>query len=716
MYRDVAQDREATPTDEDMLEDYIRNAYKYHDLLLTMGGRPTRAVLKEPIGKAIYEHDEIRIVDDREELHDTIALHENFTVHHWIKECARFGEELDRWQKFRDYQQVTEFEPLLKASFDPENTDQRLVKILVGLNDWREFQYYQQAEIGRATVLTWKTTRHMESIMREEATSDEPTASPEVQNGLEICFRQAFPQQQTLETSQIQLAWAESQIPEILAEACSLLEAACPLQRQLEMRLEKQVNALNQELKSLEAKPDCLMHAPHQSAGLAQRIAHWGSEMTRLMAEHWEWKMFLAWRETKPYTEKSTKNGEQETNGRLSDLQIWVDHVAYRKYQLDRTRSWVAGWVRLQRLRENDINTTPRDQGLFILENTISQIQAYVKKFQQDIHTAELQVRSAEQHLAELSSQRFSPATVRITQQSDKHPQLPLSPPGSELTDSISEDPKIVSLSSSPTQVHRLRGAANSHTNGIPDSVKSSNIPKKGRRTRAFGKNINKKQRATVTDVVAPDQVVVDNGNRMRDAPDSPYPGEAVGEREGAESTDHPTSDVQDTLMTDIQDPVNDRLPLVSKVNSKGRGTRIFRRLPSPTEQAPTSRKTRPAKKLETSSKVLKNTGKKLARKTKAFTEQQTMALLSAASIKDSPKDSLPLRRSQRLKEKAANPPFLSLPKVDVTETSYSQGRKKPKVQPRAVVSPQNTRQKKPEMPSNAVGPSQPSRQKRRKT
>ena len=706
MYRDVAQSREATPTDEDMLEYYIRDAYKYHDLLLEMGGRPTRAVLKEPTGKAIYEHDEIRIVDDRGELHGTIAPNENLTVHHWIKECARFEEELDRWQKFRDYQQVTELEPLLKASFDPENTDQRLVKILVGLNDWREFQYYLQAEICRVTVLTWKSTRHMESIMREEATSDEPAASPGVQNGLEICYRQVFPQQVTLENLQIQLAWAESQILEILAEACSLLEAACPLQRQLEMKLEKQVNALNQELMSLEARPDCLTQAPHQSAGLAQRIDYWGSEMTRLMAEHWEWKMFLAWRKPKPYTEESTKNGEQETNGRLSDLQIWVDHVAYRKYQLDRTRSWVAGWVRLQRLRENDINTTTRDRGLSILENTISQIQAYVKKFQQDIHTAELQVRSAEQHLAKLSSQRFSPATVRITQQSDKHPQLPLSPPGSELTDSIPEDPKIVSLSSSPTQVHRLRGSSKSHSNGIPDWVKSSNVPKKGRRTRAVGKNINKRQPATVADVVAPDQAVVDNEIRMRDAPDYPYPGEAVGEGEGAESTDRPTSDIKDTLMADIQAPVNDCSPVASEVNSKSRGTRIFRRLPSPTEQALTSRKTRPAKKLEISSRVLKNLGKKPARKTEAFTDQQTTALLSAAFVKDSPKGSLPPRRSQRLKEKAANPPFQSPPKVDVTETSHSPEQKKPKV----LVSPQKSRQKEPEMPSNAVGPSRPSR------
>ena len=182
--RDVAQDREVTPSDLDWLEGYKSDAYKYHDTLVEMGGRPTRQVLEKPAGKVIYGKDEIRIMDDHGKLQCTTALDENLTLHHWMKEYARFEEESDRWKDFRKVQKTMPQVPLLKFTFDSSNMDQRLVDILVRLNDWREFHFYQRRKVGDALLSIRSITESMKEIMHEEDASKETISSIEVQRAL----------------------------------------------------------------------------------------------------------------------------------------------------------------------------------------------------------------------------------------------------------------------------------------------------------------------------------------------------------------------------------------------------------------------------------------------------------------------------------------------------------------------------------------------------
>ena len=602
-----------------------------------MGGRPTRQVREKPAGKAVYGKDEIRLVDDHGEFQGTVGLHENLTLHHWMSEHASFQEELDRWKEFRKFQKTMEQVPLLKFTFDSNKMDQRLIDILVRLSDWREFQYYQREKVGRALMCIRNSTESMKEIMHEDFALANHFSD-----------RNVFSKQMDLETSQKQLEWVERQTLEILAEAYASLAANFSLLQELEMTLEQQASNFDQELKNLEAKPAYPVQYPHQAAELAQRLCHWGSEITRLIDEYLEWKVFLRWRKTPQCTEKEANTGEQASGGQVSDLQIWRDYVSYRRDQLDRARVWVAGWQAEIIFTENEINTVPREH-LYMLESTISELRAKVDKFQQDVQIAELRVRSAEQQLDKLASQRSLLGPSYSTQQGDMHPSLPLSPPDTESTAIIPEDSTL-------PKDHRTTSSTVSPVTGIPESVQSSNVLDKGEEIRAKGHDTTKRQPVTVAEAVVPDQLIDDNGIQTTDPPSHPCPDGPIGDGEGSGSLHTPKTGVKDTLMTDVEDLVNTFSGSASKVHSKGRSTRVKRKSPLPTHQAPTSRKTRSTKTLDQpfSRKVLKHAGKKPTSIAKASTREEIKAILSATSLEESSTDSPSRRRSQRLKEKAA--------------------------------------------------------------
>ena len=657
-------------------------------------------------------------------------LGENPMAHHWKAECIRFEEELARWKEFRDYQPDMVHRPLLRTTFDPKCTDQQLIKILVRLNDWREFQfYYQRVKVGHALSGTWQSKWDMKHIMDEEPISQESTSSLETAIRLENCYQKAFKPQLDLKTFKKQLTWIESQILEIVAESCASLEAYPLVQQQFETKLEQQTNAFMQELESLEARPVRPVQPAHKSALCSQRVRYWALETTRLMQEHEHWSIFRKWRKKHPSTEEIANVAEQKSSEPLSHLQIWVDYVSYRQYQLDRCRHWVADLQLLLKIRENEMKTTPRNQ-LWMLEIANSKLQDDVRNFEHEVYTAELHVRSAEEQLAELSLQRFSPATIQMTRQIDRHTQLPLSPPKPESIKNVSESSNLALSSSSPTKVDRTSISTKSPIIGIPNSVQPSSFPSKAREVPAEWIHTNNKE-----PVIVPNHVIAFNDVQTIEAHGSPRPGEAIRDGEGAEVIDSPKSDVpksddEDIFMTDVEYPMNTCSRIASEANSKGRDTRVSRSSPLPIHQVPIPKKTRSAKKLDQviSSRVLKSAVKKPVRKAKAFTDQQTTALLSHTLVESPRTDSRPMRRSQRLMEKATAPSLTSLPQVNAAESSQSSRQKKPgkqlksvgpshsprkekpKLQPRAVKAPQTSRQRKSKMPSNAVEPSLSSR------
>lgn len=692
IYRHVARYREDTPTDKELLENYKRAAYRDHDTLVGMGGRPTRKVFEEPAGKAVFEKDQIRIFDEHGEPQGTVGPNEDLTVHHWKTECVRFEEELDRWKEFRDYQPGMVGYPLLKCTFNSDGTDQRLVEILVRLNDWREFQYYyQRKKVGEALKWTWQSMRDMRNLLDEEAMPEDLTSSSKIACKLVGCLQEASSRQWRLDTSQKQLAWIESQIPKILTESYASLEADLILHRQLEMKLEQQAKELNQELEKWEARPVRSLQPPPQSTRSSQRIHHWGAETTRLMQEREEWKIFMRWRDNQPSTEDAAITAIQEQSEQLSDLRIWTDYVSYRRYQLYRIQRWLAGLQMLLKYRENKLNTTPRDQ-LDMLNGAISWLRADVEKVQYDINTAELEVRSAEEQLAKISSKQLSPAPVQMTLQSNGHPQVP---------------------------------------SGIPYSRQSSNVSKKRRNMVAKENKSNKEPPDNV-------QYQVNAGDdiHMMETHDRAGLEEATEHGERARVTQSPRSDAGEVVMMDAEEPIDTYPGVASEVHSKYRSTRISRNSSLPTHQASTLEKTHSAKQLNqtVSGRVLEPAGRKPVRKAKAFTDKQNTALLDPTLAEGSPTIPSLLRKSQRLRDKAAAASLSTSPSpVDATEPSKSSTQKKPrgqlksvgpshsprkekqKSQPRALEPQKETKQRKSKMPSKIIKPSPSSRPKRLK-
>lgn len=642
-----------------MLKYNERNAHVYHDTLIGMGGRPTRTVLEKPAWKANYEKDQIRIVNDDGDLECTLGPDIDPTCYHWSKESTRFLEELDQWKEFREWQQGTERQPLLNIPFDPETMDQPLMDILVRLNDWREFQHYQQVKVGRAAMKTWSINQVVRNNMREEAKLDKVACPELLRCQLSTCLHELYRRQRDLEDSETQLAWIENQILEILSEACGSLDGSFPLRRELEIKLEQQANAFYQDMKILEARPEESVHPPHQSAGFVEKIHHWGSEITRRMQERWEWKIFLKWRRNQP-SASTAANIEEQSRGRSSDLQICVDHIAYRRFQLERSRDWVAGWQRLLKEDEDRMKTPLEGAGLYILQDTIEMIRAHVEKFHKDVHTAESQLGLAEQQLAELSSQQSSSDVIQITQQSTRRPQMPLSPPNSDSKESGPEDWRLPNSSSVPTKPYRTRGSSKSLISLMQYSVQQSNVSNTNTARQAKKSNVDKKQSITVANDVLQNQVIVDDDIQMTDAPNGSYPHEAVKEDRASELKETALIGVEDELMTDVNYPVTDNIALASEVDSKIRSTETARKSSPPIDRMPTSRKTRSMIKLNPI-RILKKRGKKQAKKTIPFTKDQITALGKPTSTSSSTRP-ITLRRSARLQKKAPPSAATSLP------------------------------------------------------
>ena len=226
-------------------------------------------------------------------------------------------------------------------------------QILVKLNDWREYQNYQQVKVSHYALSTQNIMRNLEDIVRDETVSAEVDSRSNLQYLTDRSLNGFFELQMALESSDTLLTLVEGQIPEIFAETSATSEASTVLQRRLETELKKQAYAFHQELLSLEAKPDRSLQAPDHSLGFTRRICHWGLETTLLMKDSWEWRVFQKWRRTNPY-ESGTSNLEGQASDRLSShVQVWVDFVAFRQYELDRNRSWVEIWQRML-LEEED--------------------------------------------------------------------------------------------------------------------------------------------------------------------------------------------------------------------------------------------------------------------------------------------------------------------------------------------------------------------------
>ena len=583
--------REISSLEDENIDFYKKCAYEYHEALIELGGRPTRKVLEKPAWTAVKRKDENRNVAFHDKLDGNVALDRKLMFQHWSKESEYFDEELTRWKEFRTHQQTAENHRWLKIDFDPNATDPRLANILVKLNDWREFQNYQQMKVSRYAL---SIRRHLKDIMGDETVSAEAASRPNFQCLTDRSLDRFFGLQMALESSENLLTWVEGQIPEILAETSPTLEASTLLQRKFETDLEQQAHAFHHKLLSLEARPDRSVQAPGHSLGFTRKICHWGLETTRLMKDLWEWRVFLKWRRTNMY-KSGTSNLEGQASNRLSShVQVWVDFVAFRQYELDRTRNWVDIWQRMLPEKENALMTSEEgDLGQDSSQGQPTIVRSYVKAFEQDVHTVEARLRSANQQLAQLSSQQSSWALVQVMQNGTKPSHL--SPYGPESESSTVDLFKALTLDSRSifSEVHQAVRSIKAPACGGPESTQSSSIPEVEGGRRTLQSNITKRQAAIVSEDTEPIRVPVDDDICMTDTCEATHSNETVDKGADTASVDDDMSDDEDNrglrgwiIMPDVD------VPEVKSHDKRGIG-----KLPSNKCRLPSSRQTRSATK-----------------------------------------------------------------------------------------------------------------------
>ncbi|KAL9066462.1 MAG: hypothetical protein Q9161_007525 [Pseudevernia consocians] len=171
----------------------------------------------------------------------------------------------------------------------------------------------------------------------------------------------------------------------------------------------------------------------------------------------------------------------------------------------------------------------------------------------------------------------------------------------------------------------------------------------KARKREAKRSGTDTKQQTLPIYTLGPNQVEADDDTEMSDVPEHPQLSEAIENVQGVDLEDKVMSDVEDTL--DHSPSSSSR----SKSHSRPTQNADSRNRPSPSAQGSTSRITRSTKNFDQalSGRIVKKIDKKPAEQAKTFTEQQATALLTI-SVGYPPTGPTSLRRSERLKEKAA--------------------------------------------------------------
>lgn len=134
--------RARTPDTEDLTVKFEVDAYKAHDRLIELGGRPTRPVRPKPIWETTLVDGKLFFTDSdtgEEKCHEEKL----YSFYYWDTENSKFGRELARWQDFRKSQHKAHKSSRIKGTVShlpPEEYEEPVTKGWIRLRDWQEFQ------------------------------------------------------------------------------------------------------------------------------------------------------------------------------------------------------------------------------------------------------------------------------------------------------------------------------------------------------------------------------------------------------------------------------------------------------------------------------------------------------------------------------------------------------------------------------------------------
>ena len=607
--------------------------------------------------------------------------------HHWKQENIHFSNELANWRKFRKYQQDhLQHLDHLETGLELRNLDASLTNALTSLSDWQDFEAFQYHNLTDVKNFEDHCRQKFLEITEWKA-STEQSSSSSPPHGVFGAWLYSFNRnQEAIEAANKQLKWIRDQWPKVATEVCASVSMTPKLQSSLEASFEKQTRSAFSAIQKLGGCPSHAVSPPKKSMDVLHRILYWISETSKYTDELLHWKHFFKRRQGKLGKDSTMQRDEYQCPKFESVLQYSAMVQESRQYEHETALIWLERWRRVVTWYEDEIkaprwrvvrNETSRQESpprfLYVYAEAA---RSHVRRSEQAVVDAAAWLeKSRQEHVHALSEHGQSlgdetamecpqkPCLITLSLADSKSPrpshsssfsslQLSISSPSPSSASSGSSQPSVPpqspqtsrSTPSTQSSVRMRKGRGQSDKGSSADKRHRRSNKKNARKKEAKIRNIDIEQQALPTFVPDSHNVEDDEHAQMGRAPEDSSQSESIEKSCEVES--------EDTVMTECDDAPTPTISLPLQSSSLTPITK-FKKLPLPA-QGPTQRKTRSAIKLDqATSRVLKNTNKKSAKKAKRFIEQQAMTLLDFASDKGSTTIGPPLRRSERLKEKA---------------------------------------------------------------
>ena len=531
--------------------------------------------------------------------------------------------------------------------------------------------------------------------------------------------------QESIKAAKQQLKWIKDQWPKVVAEALASMSMAPETQSSLELKFSRQAFAVFSVIQKLGGRPSHAVILPDDSMDIFDRILHWSSETSKFMEELLHWKHFLKWQRGEPGEKSKIQWGEYQCPKLKSGLELSAEFEKFRQLEHESALTWLKCWQRIVRWHEEEIKTPqchaisaklfPGHSPPGFLYRDAEAARSHVRDSEQKIVDAAARLDTAKQEHArsirgetgiECAKKPFLPAPSLSNLSSMQSSQLSIPSPSSPSSHSSQQSvspqlPQTSQSTPSPQSSVRTRqGRGLSDKSSSADKQRRRSNKKNARKKEGKIRNIDTEQQALPTFLSDSHIVEDDDDIPMETAPEDAPSLESIEQSCGVKP--------EDTVMTEVEDPPN---PILSQLPQPSRPIPNTKSKKSPViAQRPTPRRTRSAIKLDQApeSRVLKNTNKKPAKKAKAFTEQQAMTLLDAASNKT----------STIIREKAAVSAAPAVPQLNAGKPAQPSRQRQPQEIPSPGESSQSSTQKKrkrePRKVEQQPESAQPKRKKRR--
>ena len=701
-----------------------------------MGGRPSRPLRLQPTWNVIYRDDYVYMTDDEGEIQGTIAYDIEPMGYHWTEESGQFKKELCRWQRFRACQQKSRHQERLETELELENTDDALIKYLSRLTDWQEFEMYQGHIYADALSFEDQFLEEFLWITNKELPGE---VNSEVHRAIRTWLLQMMKCQKRLKEGKKDWDWIKDEWPKIVADVVTSVSRTPKLQSSLEAKFRKQTYAAFNAIQKLGGQPSHDVSPPTQSLDDLQRVLYWSSETSKFMKELSDWKKFLEWRQQKSAGTPTLRGQSYWCPAFESSQDFHAEFEDFRRSEYDIALTWLKCWQRVVRWHEKE-KGNPNPAGW--VYDYVKVARSHMINSEQKVTDAAVKLEKSIQEHAHARSQHGEPTCGEAKKGSLQIHTQPTPTQSDSGSSGSSFSSSSCLLSPPSTQPLGLSQPEQSFKRPFQDQrspKKSRSVRKDYRRAKKDDasdregemEKVNTNQQALPPSSIPSTRVEMDDDVEMIDVQENQSTVVAMEEVQAP--------NVEDIMMTDVEDP-SPNTACSSKSQARSINKEKSKKMPSSGAPHWKSRETRSTAKLDETlaGKVPKKSGKKPAKKALKFTEDQKLALMNAASAStmESPTEYPSLRRSERLKEKAAAPVVRSFPptpspqfdhghissssehklppeRLEHVDPSRPSGRRKSKKELNSLEPSQTSRRKKSKIPKPVVEPPRPSRQKK---